>query len=552
MKHISKLATLLSISALVACNVNQDNNKSLDYDTLDVHFSGKITGGAWNTSDVVGIMATCTRGDETDVIMNSGKISTFTPATATENATLSAKTEEDKIFTNKGDHNFKVYAFTPYSGGEVDLTAIPADIPATVNYGSEVSQLYVASRIATSVIAPIALDFSTPSCLVKLSIPDDIINEDGGTILKSMVLKPVNEENFTGSLAYSATYNLYSDNISVTEGSGTKEIKVDFGAEGHQMVAGYTPVTFLMAPFTVPEGGFQLTFTAADGKTNMIPFLNNKEGEVYAAGSLIEQTMSSSGDGVIPCNSPVEWWIGGGGNHGWQDYPHISTSKQLGVFNYDTQPFWRPTAGGYGTYDSEHIWTANQPQATIEFKVSDSHPNTSVIVIESNNFPEYGYSSPCVKGLWTGDYFEFSVPVKKFAANTTVTVSFPAMARKAQIFWNIEYLDGEEWKKHDMKTRKSPDEQFEKECSVVIPHGYTRGAWEGVNVTTSIVFENEIKSGYLKIRFSVADGQYVTKNDKPSTSTAHECTTITAPDKNGLFAFVNKSGDIGASVKVEW
>ena len=46
MKHISKLATLLSISALVACNVNQDNNKSLDYDTLDVHFSGKITGGA--------------------------------------------------------------------------------------------------------------------------------------------------------------------------------------------------------------------------------------------------------------------------------------------------------------------------------------------------------------------------------------------------------------------------------------------------------------------------------------------------------------------------
>ena len=38
--------------------------------------------------------------------------------------------------------------------------------------------------------------------------------------------------------------------------------------------------------------------------------------EEFKAGDLIEQTMSSSGDGVIPCVSPVEWYIGGGGNHG--------------------------------------------------------------------------------------------------------------------------------------------------------------------------------------------------------------------------------------------
>lgn len=549
MKHISKLATLLSISALVACNVNQDNNKSLDYDTLDVHFSGKVTGGVWNTNDAIGIMATCTRGDETDVVMNSGKISTFTPATATENATLSAKTDEDKIFTNNGDHNFKFYAFTPYSGGEVDMTQIPADIPANITYGSEISQLYVASRIATSVIAPVALNFTTPSCLVKLSIPDDIINEDGATVLKSMVLKPVNEDNFTGNLAYSATYNIYNGNISIAEGSGSKEITVDFGTDGYQMVAGYTPVTFLMAPFTVPEGGFQLTFTAADGKTNMIPFLNNKEGEVYTAGSFIEQTMSSSGDGVIPCNSPVEWWIGGGGNHGWQDYPHITTSKQLGVFNYDTQPLWKPTSGNKGTYDDDHIWTANQPQATIQYCYSENHPNPSKIITEANNFPQYEYSSPCVKGLWTGDYFEFKIPVKKIPANTEVTLTIPSYGRGNPLFWNFEYLDGEEWKTVTQTSHTSPDGQFTKESSVMIIHGNTNGTWNGYPFTVKIPFTQEIASGYFQIRMTVAYGQYITTNS----ATVGECKEISEPlfDGTSLFAFINKAKDY-SSIKVEW
>ena len=36
MKTISKLIMLLSVAIATACNVNQDNNKSLDYDTLDV------------------------------------------------------------------------------------------------------------------------------------------------------------------------------------------------------------------------------------------------------------------------------------------------------------------------------------------------------------------------------------------------------------------------------------------------------------------------------------------------------------------------------------
>lgn len=553
---------MLSVAmATTACNVTQDNNQSLDYDTLEVNFSAKLTGGTWSTDDAVGIVATCTRNDDTEVAMNTNAISAFSPASAMETSALAGKSEDDKIIAVKGDHNFKFYAFTPYNGGDVNLSSIPADIPASVSFGTELSQLYVASRTATSVIAPVALEFTTPSCLVKLQIPDDIVSEDGSTVLKSMVLKPVNADAFTGNLAYEATYNIYTGQTTVADGSGSSEITVDFGAEGYQMTPGYTEVSFLMAPFTVPEGGFQLTFTAADKSTNIIPFLNKNVGGEFKAGDLIEQTMSSSGDGVIPCVSPVEWYIGGGGNHGWKSYPHITTSKNLGVFNYDTQPLWRPTAGGYGTYDSEHIWTAGQPQATIQFIYSDQHPCPNKIATETNNFPEYKYSAPCVKGLWTGDYFEFKVPVKKFPAGRTVKLSFPAFGRGNPLYWNIEFLDGEEWKTVQKQSHTSPDGQFTYESTIMIPHGNTNKQWDGIPINVDIPFTQAIESGYLQIRLTVADGTMITYNANVTDNRVKECRTLVAPGEvegsnktdigSTLFAFVNKS-EVMTSIKLEW
>ena len=551
MRTISKLTILLFVAIATACNVTQDNNQSLDYDTLEVNFSATLLGGTWGNDDAIGIVATCTRDGDTDVAMNTASVSAFSPVSEMETSILASKSDEDKITAKKGDHNFKFYAFTPYAGGEVNLSSIPADIPKDVVFGEELSQLYVASRTATSVIAPVALEFNTPSCLVKLQIPDDIVNIDGSTILKSMVLKPVNAAVFTGNLAYDATYNIHTGATTVAEGSASKEISVTFGDQGYQMKPGYTTISFLMAPFTVPEGGFSLTFTATDNTTNTIPFLNKNIGGVYAAGSLIEQTMSSSGDGVIPCYSPVEWWIGGAGNHGWQIYPHISTSKQLGVFNYDTQPLWKPTAGGYGTYADDHIWTAAQPQATIQYIYSENHPSPQSIITETNNFSQYKYSSPCVKGLWTGDYFEFKVPVKKFPANKKVTLTFPAYGRGAPLFWDIDYLDGEDWKTVAKQQHKSPDSQFTQESTLMIPHGNSVKQWDGIPITVEIPFTEAIDSGYLQIRLKVAYGEYITVNS--SAVGSNECKKIDGPlfDGTCLFAFINIS-EVLTSVKLEW
>lgn len=551
MRTFAKLTILLVAAIATACNVTQDNNQSLDYDTLEVNFSATLSGGTWEADHVIGVVATCTREGETDVAMNTASISAFSPVSNLETSILASKSEEDKIMAQKGDHNFKFYAFTPYSGGEVDLNNIPADIPKEVEFGEELSQLYVASRTGTSVIAPVAMEFNTPSCMVKLQIPDDIVNPDGNTILKSMVLKPVNADAFSGDLAYAATYNIYTGETSVIKGSESDEITVNFGNQGYQMKSGYTSVSFLMAPFTVPAGGFSLTFTAIDNTTNMIPFLNKNEGGVFAAGTLIEQTMSSSGDGVIPCVSPVEWYIGGAGNHGWVIYSHISTSKQLGVFNYDTQPLWKPTVGGYGTYADDHIWTAAQPQATIQYIYSDNHPSPQNIITETNNFSQYKYSSPCVKGLWTGDYFEFKVPVKKFPANKTVHLSFPAYGRGAPLFWDIEYLDGEEWKTVTKQSHTSPDGQFTQESTLMIAHGNTVKQWDGIPINVDIPFTEAIDSGYLQIRLKVAYGEYITINSSAVGSS--ECKQIDGPlfDGTCLFAFINISEKL-TSVKLEW
>jgi hypothetical protein len=259
--------------------------------------------------------------------------------------------------------------------------------------------------------------------------------------------------------------------------------------------------------------------------------------------------MSASGDGVIPCTSPVEWYIGGGGNHGWQDYPHITTSKKLGVFNYDTQPMWRPTSGNKGTYSDPHIWTANQPQATIQYIYSENHPSPSKIITESNNFPEYKYSSPCVKGLWTDDYFEFKIPVKNFPANKTIKVTIPTYGRGNPLFWDIDYLDGEEWKTLRKKSHTSPDGLFTKESSVMIIHGNTTKKWDGCPIIVELPLTQEIKSGYIQFRLKVAYGQYITTNS----ATVGECKELDAPlfDGTCLFAFINIS-EVYTSIKVEW
>ena len=508
--------------AAVSCAPNTDNNHGLEYDSLEVNFSASKSGDGWAADDVVGIMAVCTRDGQEDFLMSTNNPACFSPVAAGESSYLVKNGEDNNIIALAGDHNFRFYAYTPYDASITDLSQLPADIPANVTYGEPNTALYVASANVTDVVAPVALDFTSISCCLNLQIPDDIVAESS-TVLRKMVIKASEDAPLEDDIAYSAAYNIYTGDITRQEGSGSKEITVDFGQDGCTLEPGYTALSVLIAPFTVPEGGLRVEFTDINGDTNTVPLLQNNSGESYTAGTDIDFTLSSSSDGIVPCTSPVEWPVG------YRD--------GVGVFNNTTQPLWL----------SEHIWTSSQSQATMTYVVSENNPVTPKF--ETNHFIEHNYSSGCVKGSWTGDYFEFDVPVRRFEAGTEVTLTFPAYGRGAPLYWDVYYLDGEEWK-CDRSSHTSPDGQFTQNSTLMIEHGNRDGSFEGITYEVKMTFENAIQSGHLRIRLQVAYGQYITNN---SSTYSTACKEISTPSLGGtmLFAFVNKSGDTN-SVKIEW
>ena len=402
----------------------------------------------------------------------------------------------------------------------------------------EAGGLYVAKNTASSVVAAVPLNFMSVVCSMRLRVPSAIVDEDGGTVLRSLVIRPVDESAFDGCLAYNAVYNLNTDELTPDSSSLSKTITVDFGASGTTLTSSYTDVNLLVAPFTVPEGGFELAFTDVNGFENVIPFLTKNAGKEYPAGSAITETVSTSSDGVIPCSSPVEWPIG--------------IKNDAGVFTPTTQPLWIAEVNADPYALSTHIWTnPSQMQATITYVMAEGHPAN--FRFENNTFKQYNYSSPCVKGLWTGDYFDIDIPVKKVAAGTTVTLTIPSYSRGGSRFWDVEYLDGEEWK-CNRETFTSPDGQFTKDCTLMIEHGNRDGSFEGITYKVQFTLGNAIKSGHIRIHLKVADGHYVSM---PSGTYSTECRYMTEEAWAGrdigafLFAFVNKSGKTTA-LTVEW
>ena len=522
MKRITLILLVLAGAALSSCIRAGENNGPLEYSSLDVNFSASVVGESWSAGDAAAIFATCTRDGVESVAMSESVPARFVPVGEGEKSFLVKAADKDNILSLTGDHNFMFYAFTPWKDGITSVESLPASIPSRVTYGQVPEQLFVAKKSVTGVVAPVDLVFTGIACTVKLKVPADIVTE-GTTTLKSMVLRAADESQLTADIAYNATYNLYTDELKVTPSSGSRTITIDFN--NLQMEAGYTEVVFMMAPFTVPEDGFELEFTAADGSSNTVPFLSKKAGKTYVVGDVIEETVSNSGDGIIPCASPVLWPVG--------------YVDGVGVFSNAAQPLWL----------TDHIWTSTQPQATMQYVVSDANPLGSNVKFETNNFKQYNYSAGCVKGSWTGDYFDFIVPVKKVPAGTTVKMTYPAYGRGAPLFWDFEYLDGEEWK-CNRTSWTSPDGQFTMDCTLMMEHGNKNGSFEGITYTVNMPLEHEIKSGYIHIRMKVADGRYITV---PSSTYSTSCQEKAAPTTDGttLFAFVNKSG-MTKAISIEW
>ena len=141
------------------------------------------------------------------------------------------------------------------------------------------------------------------------------------------------------------------------------------------------------------------------------------------------------------------------------------------------------------------IWFSAQPQAFAKW-VSVSRPVDNLIY--NRGFYTSGGYSVTLNSIWTGDYFEFVIPVKGFKAGTTIRFSAPFYTRQGPCFWYLDYLDGDEWK-HNSSECSTWDGAFKHDATFAIGHGNTA-------ISTDCTFEHGIQEGFLRFRLRCADG----------------------------------------------
>ena len=232
-------------------------------------------------------------------------------------------------------------------------------------------------------------------------------------------------------------------------------------------------------PFKVEKGGFAVTFKTSDGSVLTSDVLSGPDdgGFEVGEGERLDIYVPSA-DPFKPCTFPVVFPLG------------TNPNARTGYYNYwDDQPNW----------SNMGIWRCfaqKQVYATWN-KVSDPSPKYHQ-KRELLNTGEIGTIG--LKGIWTGDYFEFVFPVKDIAAGSTVSFKAPFYGRQQPIFWTVKWFEDGEWKSN-VSQITSWDGSVTLEASfatklhgIVIEHSFTLG--------------KAIEKGELKVRIECTDGRY--------------------------------------------
>ena len=474
---ISTIAIFMLTLSMISCQKNLDNNNDLEFDDLNVNFGGDQSGKLWNEGDEIGIYSFCTRDGQESVSMSGNINAKYSASIAGDQVRFNNVSDDDLITAISTDHNFKFYAYFPYSGNATGISAIKAEVPSKQYYSKNGERygLYVASKQVTTIVPTVKFDFKGIFSTIELYVPNDIIDSDGNSVIRSLTLQPTIPENFNGTLADGGTYNFESGVFTSNAGMQSDEIEIDFENEGIVLVEAYTKISIAVIPFTIPQGGMDIVIKDMYNKETTFNILTQEGSEetVLAPGEVMTQYLSKFADGIIPVNFPVVFPLG-----------EVNGYRN---FTQDNQPRWI----------SEGIWTCSaQTQAYAKWnKVSDPLPSPIQVLATVNSSD---ISSGSIRGIWTGDYLEFVLPVRDFKAGTAVTTIFPMYTRQGPVFWNIEYLDGDEWKSNK-EEMTCYDPRYTREATFSLVRG-------GKIIEHTMVFTKKIDSGHLKIRFTCADG----------------------------------------------
>ena len=534
-KYFAILCCVLLAAA--ACQPNTDDNKGLEWESLDVNFTAALNGQSWPAGAELGVIATCTRNGEEGVLMSENPVARYVVAEAGETSRLTAATDTDKIISLKGDHNYRFHVVYPYPEGEVDLSAIPVGVPVKQNHADGImkSLTFLGSANVISVIPTVQMKVSTMFSILEFNVPNDLRDGYESTIKTMKVTPPAG---FDGQLAQGGTFNVYDGTFTPSPSASSNEITMDFG-NGLKLEEPYTKVYLAVAPFTVPEGGLNLTFTDVDGTaTEITAFNSDKEiGSVLAAGETMSAYLSGFSDGIIPVTFPVVFPLGNGINaatnswvqDGWASIPACVTATRK-------NSMW---TGHHGTW-----YCKDQPQAYMTWNWTDAINETGVLhFLETTNNATNKISSIGIKGIWTGDYFEIVVPVRKFAANSTLRLTMPFCSRSGgPTFWEVLYLDGDTWKSTAQDDLEAFGSGIKRRATWTSPH---LELTETIDTDRSVnmKFSNEIKSGEIRIRVQCADGSVVSlKTGITENLTGPQSKAITAKEIDGITVTREASG----------
>ena len=201
MKRITYILST-AIFLCVACEVNHDDNRTLDYDSIEVNFASSIEGNEWPEGAELGIIATCTRDGAEGQVMSESPVAKYRIVEAGQQSDLVACSEADKAISLAGDHNFRFYGIYPYPGPGVDLESVDVSINPVQDYSAGVMSYlpFLSSSRVVTVLPPVNLNMKTMFSILSLYLPNDL-REGLESTVKKLEIAPADESAFDGYLA---------------------------------------------------------------------------------------------------------------------------------------------------------------------------------------------------------------------------------------------------------------------------------------------------------------------------------------------------------------
>lgn len=388
----------------------------------------------------VAVVAHCMRNGE-GTPMSVNPVARFKASVSSGKTVLSPASPEDRIYAEHEDSEISLTVVSPWS----ESVSLETDVPQTQTYGQKLpSAVYgtvTMDAVSSSVYVPVS---ERPLCSVlSLEIPADIIAAKTVTLSEMSLLG----------------------------------VKMIFPG-GLEMSENRT-VDVAVAPGTVPEGGITVSFADTDGGTFTSAILSGPAdaGLELALGCRTEAYVPGA-DPFRPCTFPVVFPLG------------RNPSARNGYYNYsDDQPDW----------NNMGIWRCfAQKQAYATWNQVSEPSATMFQKREMVNTGDIG--SIGLKGIWTGDYFEFVIPVENIEAGSVVSFEAPFYGRQQPVFWTVEWLDGEEWTSNVRET-------VSWDGSATVEASFCTRLY-GTVINYSFRLRNPIVKGNLKVRLICTDGRY--------------------------------------------